>query len=325
MTTRRAAGIDLGGTKIHSLIATEDGDVLGEDHRPTEAAQGPYAVIDRMVASVRAALADAGLTTNDVVGVGISSPGPCDPVRGVVTDAPNLPGWHEIPLVQRISDAMALPVLLENDANAAAYGEFRFGAGVGLKHILYITVSTGIGGGIIVDGKIYEGASGAAGEVGHIILDDNGPPCNCGNRGCLEAISSGAAIQRDAAEAIASGRSPRLAQLAAGRPPTAEQVHQAALEGDGAARAIISRAGYYLGLGLVGLLHCFDPEMLILGGGLVGLGDLYLEPALKRAREGAFPQIAADVTIITAKLGQRAGALGAAALMMTTAPPPTDR
>ncbi len=202
--------------------------------------------------------------------------------------------------------------------------DLESGAARGLRHILYVTVSTGIGGGIIIDGKIYEGASGAAGEVGHMILDDSGPPCNCGNRGCLEAFSSGAAIQRDAAEAIASGRSRRLAALAAGRRPTAEQVHQAALEGDEAAREIISQAGYYLGLGLVGLLHCFDPEMLILGGGLLGLGDLYLEPALRRAREGAFPQIAADVTITQAELGQRAGALGAAALMMGTAPRPTD-
>ena len=320
MSRRLAAGIDLGGTKIYSLVATEQGEVLGEDRRLTEAVEGPDAVIARMAASIRAALDAAGVTTKDIVGVGISSPGPCDPVRGVVTDAPNLPGFHEIPLVQRVSDALGVPALLENDANAAAYGEYRFGAGQGLRHILYVTLSTGIGGGIIIDGKIYEGASGAAGEVGHIILDDAGPLCNCGNRGCLEAFSSGAAIAREAAEAIAAGRSPRLAELAGEAAPTAELVHQAAVEGDEAAREIVSRAGYYLGLGLAGLLNCFDPQMLILGGGLVGLGDLYLGPALRRAREGAFPQIAADVAITQAKLGERAGALGAAALIMEGAP-----
>ena len=321
MTSRRlAAGIDLGGTKIYSLVASELGEVFGEDRRLTEAAQGPDAVIGRMAASIRVALDGAGITTGDVVGVGISSPGPCDPVRGVVTDAPNLPGWHEIPLVQRVSDALGVPALLENDANAAAYGEYRFGAGQGLQHILYVTLSTGIGGGIIVDGRVYQGASGAAGEVGHIILDEDGPLCNCGNRGCLEAFSSGAAIAREAAEAIAAGRSPRLAELAGDTPPTAELVHRAALDGDEAAREIIERAGHYLGLGLAGLLNCLDPQMLILGGGLLGLGDLYLGPALRTAREGAFPQIAADVTITLAKLGERAGALGAAALIMEDAP-----
>ncbi len=311
-----AVGVDLGGTKIHTVVAKEDGAVLGEDRRPTEATQGPDAVVARIAASVRAACELAGVSVESVAGVGISSPGPCDPKRGVVTNAPNLPGFHDVHLTRLVSEALSLPVLLENDANAACYGEFRFGAGRGLRHIVYVTLGTGIGGGIIIDGKIYEGASGAAGEVGHIIIDPDGPPCNCGARGCVEALASGPAIAREAKRAIAEGRSPIMAGLAGDSRPTAELVLRAAQQGDGVAREIIQRAGYCLGIGLIGVLNCLNPEALILGGGLIGLGDLYLEPAITTAKSGAFEQIMSDVTITIASLGERSGALGAAALVM---------
>lgn len=313
---RIAAGVDLGGTKIHTVVATVGGRVLGEDRRPTEAVLGPDAVVARIAASVRAAAEQAGVGTEGIVGVGISSPGPCDPKRGVVTDAPNLPGFHDIPISRLVTEALGLPVRLENDANAACYGEYRFGAGRGLRHIVYVTLGTGIGGGIIIDGKIYEGASGAAGEVGHIVVDHDGPPCNCGGRGCVETLAAGPAIAREAAVAIAAGRSPMLAKLAGSGQPTAELVHAAALEGDETSREIIGRAGYFLGVGLIGVLNVLNPEVLILGGGLLGLGDLYLGPAISTAKSDAFEQIMADVTITTAALGERSGALGAAALVM---------
>ena len=321
MTDRRlAAGVDLGGTKIHSLVATEGGEVLGEDRCPTLAQEGPDAVIARIAASVRRAMERAGVGIDDIVGVGISTPGPCDPERGVVTDAPNLPGFHQFPLTRRVSEALGTRAILENDANAACYGEYRFGAGLGLRHIVYVTLGTGIGGGIIIDGKLYEGASGAGGEVGHLIIDEDGPPCNCGNRGCVEAFASGPAIAREAEAALAAGRSPLLAELVGEGPPTPELVHQAALRGDEASREIIERAGHHLGIGLAGVLNCLNPEALILGGGLLGLGDLYLEPALRAAKAGAFEQVVADVTITQAKLGERAGALGVAALMIEDEP-----
>ena len=315
-----AAGVDMGGTKILALVTTEEGDVLGEDRRLTLASEGPDAVIERLGASVREAMAEAGVEASDMVGIGISTPGPCDPERGVVTHAPNLPGWHDIPLTQRLSEALGMPALMENDAAAACYGEFRFGAGRGFRHIVYVTVSTGIGGGIMIDGQLYRGASGAAGEVGHVVVDADGPLCNCGSRGCVEAISSGLSIARDAAAAIDAGRSPILAELAGDEPPTAELVHQAVSRGDETARAIIERAAHHLGLGLAGILNSFNPEALILGGGLLGLGDLYVDPAIRAARANAFEQAVADVTIVEAKLGERAGALGAAALMMNAAP-----
>ena len=315
-----AAGVDLGGTKIYTLVATADGEVLGEDRRPTQAQEGPDAVIGRVVDSVRRAMGQAGAGKDDVVGVGLSTPGPCDPERGVVSEAPNLAGWRNIPLAQIAGEALEMPALIEHDAAAACYGEYRFGAGQGFRHIIYVTLGTGVGGGFIIDGRIYHGATGAAGEVGHLILDENGPACTCGNRGCVEAFASGPAIAREATEAVHAGRSPLLAELAGGDQMTAELVHQAAQQGDEAAREVIERAGHYLGLGLVGVLNSFNPQCLILGGGLLGLGDLYLEPALRAVRQGAFKQILTDVTITRAKLGNRAGSLGAAALIMEREP-----
>ncbi len=311
-----AAGVDLGGTKILSIVATAEGRVLAEDRRPTLAADGPEAVIERIVASLRKAIDDAGVTTDAIAGAGISAPGPCDPARGVVVDAPNLPGWRNIELARIVSEQLGAPTVLEHDAAAACYGEYRYGAGRGHRHIVYATLGTGIGGGIIIDGRIYGGASGAAGEIGHIIVDPDGPDCNCGSRGCVEAFASGVAIARDTAVATAAGRSPLLAELAAGREPDAEMVLTAAQQGDETAREILQRAGRYLGLGLVGVLNSFSPQLLILGGGLVNLGDLYLEPAMQAIREGTLEQVQADVSITKAELGGRAGALGAVALVI---------
>ena len=190
---RLAAGVDLGGTKIYSLVADSEGHVLGEDRRPTNAALGVDSVVERIVASVRAALEHADLEFADVEGLGISTPGPCDPARGLISEAPNL-GWIDVPLVELVRKKVGIRTLLENDAAAAAYGGMRFGAARGKQHVLYVTLGTGIGGGIIIDGRIYRGASGAAGEVGHLVLEPDGPLCNCGSRGCLEALAPGTAI-----------------------------------------------------------------------------------------------------------------------------------
>ena len=316
---RLAAGVDLGGTKIYSLVADSEGHVLGEDRRPTNAVLGVDSVVERIVASVRAALEKANLKLADVSGLGISTPGPCDPARGLITEAPNL-GWTNVPLVELVSKKVGILTLLENDAAAAAYGEMRFGAARGKQHVLYVTLGTGIGGGIIIDGRIYRGASGAAGEVGHLVLEPDGVLCSCGARGCLEALASGTAIARDARKAIAEGRSEIMAEISGDRGVTGEIVLEAAQRGDAAAEEIIQRAGRYLGLGLVGLLNTFNPEALILGGGLVGLGDLYLGPAFAAARECGFEQILRDVTMTTAELGARSGALGAVALITDRKP-----
>jgi glucokinase len=305
-------GVDLGATKIFSLAALPDGREAGSDTRPTQARQGPQAVIGRIVDSVRASLAAAGAAEADLAAVAVAAPGPVDQKRGVVRNPPNLPGWEVVPVVQILKDALGVRVILENDADAAALGEHAFGAGRDFRNMIFITVSSGIGGGIIVDGRIYRGATGAAGEVGHMVVDEDGPTCGCGQRGCLEALASGTAIAARAAALAAEGESPLLARLARESPPlTAEDVQRAALAGDVVARRVIEEAGHYLGLGLVNLVHVFNPHGIVIGGGVSHMGDLILEPARGVVRQRCFPLSQERLSIVAGVLGDRAGALGA--------------
>src|SRR3990170_5323688 len=207
------AAVDLGGTKVRALVADRSGRVLGDDIRPSGAAEGLETVLARMVESLDAALARAGVEREQLAGLGLASPGAVDVERGVVPNAPQLPGWQDVPLARLMAERVGVPTLLENDASAAALGEHRFGAGRGSRHMLYITVSTGLGGGIIIDGELYRGKSGAAGELGHMIIDIDGPSCGCGARGCLEALASGTAIARRGERLAGGGDSPVLARL----------------------------------------------------------------------------------------------------------------
>jgi glucokinase len=321
MTTRRApvyvGGIDLGGTKILSLVASTKGETLARNRRPTRAQEGPQAVIARMAESLNAAARKAGLDVGRLAGVGVVSPGPIDFASGVVGDSPNLPGWDAVPLGDQMRAALGVPIFVDNDANAAALGECTFGAGRGYRHVIYITVSTGIGGGIIIDGRVYRGTSGAAGEVGHQVIEDGGPLCSCGRRGCLEELASGTAIAHRACELLAEGKGARIAEMAnENEPPTAETVQRAAREGDPEARRIIEEAGHYLGVGLANLVNIFNPELIIIGGGLTNMGRMLLDPARQVVRREPFAQARADVRIVRAALGDRVGALGAAALAM---------
>lgn len=284
--------------------------------QPTDAEEGPEAVVRRIADCAREALKEAGVPLEAIAGVGAMAAGPLDLARGVITTPPNLPGWQDVPLRDMLRQAFGLPVLLENDANAQAYGEYRFGAGKGARNLLFVTVSTGIGGGIVMDGRIYHGASGAAGEVGHLPLDPAGPPCGAGHPGDLEAMASGLAIAREARAALQRGRCPVLRRLAAeGREVSAETVAEAAALGDADAAEIIERSGRYLGMGLAGLVNVLNPDTVVLGGGLTNIGDRYLAPAREELARRAFPQALADVRVAIGSLGERAGALGAVALM----------
>ena len=311
--------MDLGATKIFSLVALPDGREVGSDSRLTLAGQGPEAVVGRIVESVRAALAAAGGARTQLAAVAVAAPGPIDHERGLVRNPPNLPGWGTVPVVRMLEEALRVPVALENDANAAALGEHAFGAGRDFRNMIFVTVSSGIGGGIIVDGRVYRGATGAAGEIGHMVLDENGPPCGCGQRGCLEALASGTAIAARAAALAEEGASPVLARLArqSAPPPgastglTAADVERAALEGDAVARRVIDEAGRFLGLGLVNLVHVFNPDGIVIGGGVSRMGDLILEPARQVVRERCFPLSQEGLSIVPGVLGDRAGALGA--------------
>ena len=325
MTDHLYAGIDLGGTKIRTLIVDAAGKVLGDTRTPTLASQGPDAVIARMADTVREAAREAGLPLDQVRCAGVSAPGPMDMRAGTLTDPPNLPGWHNVPLARLLGGVLGIPTIVENDANCSAVGEHRFGAGRGFDDMIYITVSTGIGGGLIIGGKLYAGASGAAGEVGHIGVAASGPACGAGHPGCLEAFSSGAGIAARAAEAIAEGRLPRTARLAERNPPlSTEEVHQAGQEGEQEAAAIIENAGRYLGIGLASIINAFNPQVIVLGGGLINIGEALLGPAIDTARARSFAQSFADVRIVEWELGEEGAALGAIAVARDRLPDATS-
>lgn len=315
-----SVGVDLGATKIFSLVLGAGREERGSDRRLTEAARGPEGVISNIAASVRAAVGQAGLKPQELRAIGVAAPGPIDWQRGVVSETPNMPGWQEVPLARRLEEALGVPAYLENDANAAALGEHRYGAGKGASHMVFITVSTGVGGGLIVDGKLHRGLSGAAGEVGHMILNAQGVQCRCGNRGCLESYASGLAIAARAREAAQRGESPTLGRLVQSLPEgetlSAEAVFQAAADGDEAARRIVDEAAYYLGLGMVNLVHILNPEVIVVGGGLSRQGEALLAPARRVVEEVAFEQSRRGLRIVAGALGDRAGALGAIAAMI---------
>ena len=308
--------VDLGGSKILSVIAQSDGRRLAEDRRSTSAEEGPEVVLERIVGSLEMALAKAGLQRGDLAAVGICSPGPCDIDAGVIGRAPNLPGWRDVPICRYLEERLGVPTRLENDATAAALGEHVYGAGRGCRHLIYITVSTGIGGGLIIDGRLYRGATGVGGEIGHMIIDPDGPLCGCGSRGCLEAFASGTAIAARGEELVAQGGSALLAKLAREEGGlTAETVCRAAEEGDSASRDIIQRAGYYLGVGLASYVNIFNPEIIIIGGGLAKAGDLLLGPARAEMEARAMPEALKAVQLKPAELGDYVGVMGMVALL----------
>jgi len=308
--------VDLGGSKILSVIAQGDGRRLGEDRRSTSAEEGPEVVLERIAGSLENALAKAGLQRGDLAAVGICSPGPCDIDAGVISSAPNLPGWRDVPICRYLEERLAVPARLENDANAAALGEHVYGAGRGCRHLIYMTVSTGIGGGLIIDSRLYRGATGVAGELGHMVIDPDGPLCGCGNRGCLEALASGTAIAARGEELVAQGGSALLAKLAQEQGElTAETVCRAAQQGDAASREIAQRAGYYLGVGLASYVNIFNPEVIIVGGGLVKEGELLLGPARAEMEARAMSEALKAVQLKLAELGDYVGVMGMVALL----------
>ncbi|HID85851.1 MAG TPA: ROK family protein [Anaerolineae bacterium] len=268
---------------------------------------------------IKGAIREAASSTDwaQVVGIGIGAPGPLNPWTGVIHHAPNLPGWRDVPLRDIIQEEFQMPTFLGNDANVAALAEHRFGAGQGVDDLIYMTVSTGIGGGVIVGGQLLLGADGLAGEVGHMTLEPHGPRCNCGNIGCLEALAAGPAIARDARQRIEEGARTAIVDLVGGdlSQVTAKVVGQAAQEGDELAIELIRRAGFYIGVGIVNLIHLFNPRLFVIGGGVSKVGDLLFDPIRAVVRERAMPAMR-EVRIVPATLGDDVGLLGAVALAM---------
>ncbi len=306
--------VDLGGTKILAALVSGDWKLLAEERYLTRSAGEAQEVVDQIIAAIENTLKISGMKLSQLHSISIAAPGPINYEKGTVTASPNIPGWHDIALRSIIKDRFKIKTFIVHDASSAALAEQHLGAGRGIKNLIYITVSTGIGGGIIINGKLYSGASGSAGEVGHMTIDVDGPRCNCGNTGCLEVLASGTAVAREAIKRIRAGEKTSITELVAGRieDVTAEKVGIAAQNGDALAVEVMAGAANYLGIGLVNLVNIFNPEMIIIGGGMSKLGDRLLEPGRRLVKEKAFSQSADAVRIVTAELGDNVGVLGAA-------------
>jgi glucokinase len=308
--------VDIGGTKILAAIFSADGRMLDKEICATPAGDGFMAVIERLGMVVDTLLRSNEIRPSNLAGIGIACAGGIDTERGVVvTPSPNLPDWTDVPLRDIVEELFGIDTFILNDASSAALGEQRYGAGRGVKNLVLLTLGTGIGGGIIIDGDLYLGAAGGAGEIGHMTIEENGPQCGCGNTGCLEMLASGKAVAREAAGRISRGEESLLTGMVSGKVEdiTAEMVGAAAGKGDVLAREVLAWASHYLGVGLVNVVNIFNPEVIVLGGGMAELGSLFIDPARKMVLERSFSVSARAVEIVTARLGNEAGVYGAAA------------
>lgn len=359
-------GVDLGGTQIRTAVLRGP-TLLSRVSLLTGEQPTPDRIIPRLFAAVQEALEKAGTTLEQIAGIGLAAPGPMDNKTGVIFSPPNLSGWNHVPLRDIFTEQFHIPVFVENDANTAGLGEYMFGAGHGSSNMVYLTISTGIGGGVIMDGNILEGCNGTAGELGHMTIDWHGERCSCGNIGCLENIASGTSIARKANEAIHSGEGIELLTFARtmlqhsstvtdrsalptqGHDPSTVELQSFVFEGHNdpnasgnageqqeleehlhvntrtvalaaeagvpVARAIIQNAAEALGVGLVNIIHCFNPEIIILGGGVTQMGPMLMEPALRVVQERAMQVPREAVRIVQAQLGENVGLIGAGALI----------
>ncbi|MDR9757095.1 MAG: ROK family protein [Thermacetogeniaceae bacterium] len=306
----KVLAVDLGGTKIYSALVGRGGEIICEDKCLTGPEKGVEAVIERITNSLKCVCP----ACEQPLGIGVAVPAYIDSEKGVILFAPNLK-WRDVDLKRALEESFNLPVWMDNDANLAALGEHRYGAGRGYHDLVYITVSTGVGGGLILNNQLYRGAFGGAGEFGHMIVDAHGPICSCGNKGCLEGLASGCAIMRDARDLVRSDRGKGILAAAEGiEGVDACAVGKAALEGDPEAKEILAAAGRYLGMAIASVANLLNPEMFIIGGGVAcGVGELLLEPAYDEAYRRTYPPYREQLKIIPAALKGRSGLLGAAA------------
>ncbi len=311
-------GVDLGGTKILTAVVNSRGEMLSSDESITPAKKEREAIIQSIVDSAGCVLKQSNVAISDISAIGIGAAGISSPEAGVLFTSPNLPALRNVLLRDILQERLGKRTFLTNDANAAALGEFYFGAARGVRNFIYVTISTGIGAGVIIDSRIYTGAIGVAGEVGHMTIDDNGPVCNCGNRGCWEVLASGTALAREARKRIEKGVRTSILEYAEGdaEKVTPQAIYNAAQQGDSLAKRLIARTGYYVGVGLVNLINIFNPELIVIGGGLSNIGDMLLKPAFKVAGERAFKEAFQAVRFASAELGRNSGVLGAAAFAL---------
>jgi glucokinase len=309
MSTEAVAGVDIGGTKIAVALADTGGRVISLSRFATRIELGPYRILDNAVKEIERMIDE---TAARLIAVGVGCGGPLDRERGLILSPPNLPNWDEFPVIELLEKRLGVPALLDNDANAAALGEYRFGAGRGLRNMVYITISTGIGGGIIIGGKLLHGINDGAGEVGHITVLPEGPQCGCGARGCMEAICSGTSIARRARERLSAGAQSSLRETGARIDEvTAKAVAEAARDGDPLAVEIWDETIYYLAIGMSNIVNILAPEAVVLGGGVSTAGEQLLEPLRQHVRSRTHMLPPEKISILQAALGGESGIYGA--------------
>lgn len=311
MKKKYVVGVDLGGTKIYTALVDLDGNIIKEVTVKTEAQKGDTVVLDKIIKTIDDVL--IGTDIDEIKAIGVGSPGPLDVENGLIVYTPNLP-FKNFNIVKPIKEKYKIDTYLDNDANVATLAEFMFGAGKGTENMVYITVSTGIGGGAIINGKLYRGNTANALEVGHMTVSKEGPRCGCGNVGCAESFASGTAIGKRAKEAVASKVVTSLKKY---NNVTAKEVFIEAAEGDAEAKRILDSALYYLGITVGNVMSHLDPEKVVMGGGVINGGDIVLETVKKVVAERCLSVFAENCSIEKAKLGGQAGVLGAAALAIT--------
>jgi glucokinase len=317
---RYAVGIDVGGTKIAAGIVDSAGTILACRQTRAHSEREPAVVIAAIEEAFRSLLECDQVTLHDLEGVGVGFPGTINLPRGSILISSNLPAWDRVPLRDILAERLGLPVVLDNDAHMCAVGEHRFGAGRGVRNMCYVCFSTGFGLGAIVENRLVTGHTGSAGELSHVVIEPGGRPCTCGKRGCLMAYASGIAIARRVSERIAAGEETVLCGMAPcnGRRITGEQVAAAAAQGDRVAREVLQHAGYYFGLGMAMLVQLFNPELIVIGGGLTHIGPLLMDEAARGLKESVQPELRDTVRLAPWQLGDNIGIIGAAAEVFET-------
>lgn len=310
MEKKYIVAVDLGGTKIGCALTDLEGNILNENTIPTNAHEGEQEVLKRVFLAIEKTLEEGKKNTEEIKAIGIGSPGPLDSNKGIILDPPNLP-LKNIEIVKHIEDKFKIKTYLENDANAAAIGEYLFGSGKGTKNMVYITVSTGIGAGAIIDGKIYRGTTCNALELGHTTILPDGPRCNCGNFGCLEVLSSGTAIAREANKVLEQGIESSLSNY---EKVTSQEVFKEASLGDKLALDIIDKALTYLGIGVANAITTFDPEKVVIGGGVAMVGDVLFDKVKQVVKDRCFKVLNESCEVVPASLKTKSGIVGAAAV-----------
>jgi glucokinase-like ROK family protein len=312
-------GIDMGVTHINLVITDFSGRVSDEVEIPINIKDSPSICLDQVDKLLRETLAKNKLQLSDIDAIGIGAPGPVDTNAGMVIAPPIMPGWDRFPILETLRKKWGCPITLANDAELGALGEWAYGAARNEKNIAYIKVGSGIGAGLLLDGQIYHGTSGAAGEIGHLTMIENGPICNCGNAGCLETLSSGMAIARQAQEAVRKGKRTLLSEIDPIESITSREVSAIARRGDLIAQQIIVQSGRYLGIAIAGIVNLFNPTMIVFGGGVAQIGDLFLQPIRDEVQKRSLPAAVRALRIQTAVLRRRSSSMGAVVLALSIA------